>query len=178
MRRGLILGTIRFEDGARVAEVLVHQPESFPRGLIGPAEVLWQPLTQDKSPLNDARRIWIRIHSSIFEQVFSALKAVSGNILAEESLSKRGKALQIRDLRGELESFEIMGPKSGEVLRRVLRLCKSEKGVKSKVGQIIIVTFLPHGYTDRIQFFNALGDPAEVPSRAIVGLNVHDPRLQ
>lgn len=148
----------KFENGARVAEVLVYQPESFPRGLIGPAEILWQPLAQNKSPLNDARRIWIRAHPSIFDQVFSTLKAVSGNILAEKSLSKRVRALQIRDLRGELESFEIMGPKSGEVLRRVLRLCKSEKGVKSK-------------------FFDALGDPAEVPSGTIAGLNVHDPRL-
>ncbi|OXG28540.1 ribonuclease P/MRP protein subunit POP1 [Cryptococcus neoformans Bt120] len=148
----------KFENGSRVAEVLVYQPESFPRGLIGPAEILWQPLTQDKSPHNDARRIWIRVHPSIFDQVFSTLKAVSGNTLAEENLSKRVQALQLRDLRGELESFEIMGPKSGEVLRRVLRLCKSEKGVKSK-------------------FFDALGDPAEVPSRTIVGLNVHDPRL-
>lgn len=77
--------------------------------------------------------------------MFSTLKAVSGNILAEENLSKRVQALQLRDLRGELESFEIMGPKSGEVLRRVLRLCKSEKGVKSKVSQIIIVAFCATG---------------------------------
>lgn len=123
----------------------MYQPESFPRGLIGPAEILWQPLTQDKNPHNDARRIWIRVHPSIFDQVFSTLKAVSGNILAEENLSKRVQALQLRDLRGELESFEIMGPKSGEVLRRVLRLCKSEKGVKSKVSQIIIVAFCATG---------------------------------
>lgn len=135
----------RFENGSRVAEVLVYQPESFPRGLIGPAEILWQPLTQDKNPHNDALRIWIRVHPSIFDQVFSTLKAVSGNILAEENLSKRVQALQLRDLRGELESFEIMGPKSGEVLRRVLRLCKSEKGVKSKVSQIIIVAFCATG---------------------------------
>lgn len=135
----------RFENGARVAEVLVYQPESFPRGLIGPAEILWQPLAQDKSPHNDPRRIWIRVHPSIFDQVFSTLKAVSGNILAEENLSKRVQALQLRDLRGELESFEIMGPKSGEVLRRVLRLCKSEKGVKSKVSKIIIVAFCATG---------------------------------
>ncbi len=42
--------------------------------------------------------------------------------------------LRIEDLRGEINSFEIMGPKAGLVLQGVTSLCKSENGSKRKVG--------------------------------------------
>jgi ribonuclease P/MRP protein subunit POP1 len=91
------------------------------------------------------RSVWIRLHPSIFSEVWDALKlATRFQLDASEQPSGPSSAvsgpgpfgdLQIRDLRGELDGFEITGPLAGKALRRVLRLCRSESGVKSKVGQ-------------------------------------------
>jgi ribonuclease P/MRP protein subunit POP1 len=54
-------------------------------------------------------KIWIRIHPSIFEEAFAAIRSVG----------------VVRDLRGELDSFELVGPMSADVLSRVLRPVKT-----------------------------------------------------
>ncbi|WVQ79961.1 hypothetical protein IAT38_002062 [Cryptococcus sp. DSM 104549] len=146
----------KFESGARAARVMLYQPDAFPRGLLGPAEILWHP---SATPSPTTRRIWIRLHPAIFNPVWDALKVVSGRQASTAGSSKNSRdPLQIKDLRGELEGLEIMGPKSGEILRRVLRLCKSEKG-------------------DKAEFFNHLGDPANVSEGTVVGIRCYDPRL-
>ncbi|ODN98010.1 hypothetical protein I350_07651 [Cryptococcus amylolentus CBS 6273] len=148
-----------FESGARVAGISFYQYDAFPQGLIGPGEVIWQPITHAK---ND-RKVWIRLHPSIFNHVWTLFKTTSLHILSEAgSSSNASQGLQIRDLRDQLEALEIMGPKSGEVLRRVLRLCKSEESLKQRVSLLV---------------FNGLQDPSNIPDGTVIGLQAYDPRL-
>lgn len=79
----------------------------------------------------------------------------------------------MRDLRGELDSFELTGPQAGDILKRVLRVCRSEDEGKKQVR-------LPSGQRGKSdwQFLRDLENPAEVSEGMIVGLQVYDPRLQ
>ncbi|OCF60925.1 ribonuclease P/MRP protein subunit POP1 [Kwoniella mangroviensis CBS 10435] len=146
----------KYEDGSRVANILLYHFGSFPTNLIGPAEVIWQTPTPD---IDLRPRIWLRLHPSIFNETWDALKVATAQL--QQSGSSRIGDLQIRDLRGEINSIDLIGPKSGKVLRRVLRLCRDEKGVKSKFFESL----------------RDLDDPAQLTEGMIVGLNVHDPRL-
>lgn len=115
---------------------MLYSYDLYPHGLIGPVEILWQP----DEEMNGDRTLWIRIHPSIFQECWDALKSVlkrcstvppddagPSNQLALES------AIHMRDLRGEVDAFEIMGPLAGRVLRRVLRVCKDEEHCKHQV---------------------------------------------
>ncbi|WWD17028.1 hypothetical protein CI109_101465 [Kwoniella shandongensis] len=154
----------KFECGSRMASVMVYHYNAFPRGLIGPAEVLWQP--QEASDANLPKRLWLRLHPSIFNVVWDTLKLAAASQQTNGDVPSTSKAtasapIQIRDLRGDVESMEIMGPKAGKVLRRVLRLCKSESGQPRKFFELL----------------GRLNDPAEIPEGTVVGLKVYDPRL-
>ncbi|WRT66655.1 uncharacterized protein IL334_003614 [Kwoniella shivajii] len=147
----------RYEDGSRVANISLYQFDSFPVGLIGQAEVMWQPLSPEL-PQHE-RKLWIRLHPSIYNETWNALKVTTHQF--QQSGSSKSQNLQIRDLRGEINSLDILGPKSGKVLRRVLRLCRSEKGTKHKFFENL----------------RDIDDPAQLSEGMIVGLRVHDPRL-
>ncbi|GFZ46872.1 hypothetical protein JCM24511_04092 [Saitozyma sp. JCM 24511] len=161
---GAFAGT-KYESGGRVSRGWMYHPDRFPEGLIGEAEILWQP----SSGPDPGRRVWIRLHPSIFSEVWDVLKLAT-RLQVDTSEQSSGSSstgpvpfggLQIRDLRSELDGFEITGPLAGKALRRVLRLCRSESGVKSK-------------------FFDALGSAqssSEMPKGLVAGLKVYDPRL-
>jgi ribonuclease P/MRP protein subunit POP1 len=108
----------RYENGSRFAEVLLYHPDSFPLELIGPVEILWCP---------DGGKVWVRLHPSIFEETFDALK------LATSTLSA-GQMVHVRDLREDLGSFDFVGPLSGRLIRRVLRVCRNESSLKKRVS--------------------------------------------
>lgn len=169
----------RYESGALYAETTLHATDQYPLGLIGPAEILWQPATSqqpatgNETTIGNDRRSWIRLHPSIFQDVWRALQvAAQPSTEAENGVNEAGPSqslrnqlaapLQIRDLRGEIDAFEIMGPLAGPVLSTILRLCRGSD-IEEK------------------RFFEALQqmqNSAELPSRSIIGLRVHDPRLQ
>lgn len=110
----------------------MYYPDSYPFGLIGPAEVI------------RGEKIWIRIHPSIFDEAFAAVRAAVGIV---------------RDLRGELDSFELVGPMSGDILSRVLRPVKGEvSSVRTKLISLstlakisrmgfILLRFMIHDYS-------------------------------
>jgi ribonuclease P/MRP protein subunit POP1 len=130
----------------------MYQPESFPHGLIGPVQVLWKP-----SEMAHRRKVWIRVHPSIFDDVLSAIQT-AGNRAAGSS--KDQASLEIRNIRDELECFELMGPLAGKVIQRVLRVSDGESQKKKD------------------EFASLLGgEPAEHPSDSVVGVTVYDPRL-
>ena len=113
---------------------------TFPRGLIGPADLLWRPI--DPSESHEPRQMWLRIHPSIFEETWQAIKtAISQLVLDRRSQPGPSSmcdevAIQMRDLRSEVEAFEIMGPRAGLVLRRVLRVCRGESAAKLEVSLV------------------------------------------
>ncbi len=118
-----------------MAKTSLYHYDQFPNGLIGSVEIIWQ----SEGSIND-RKLWFRLHPSIFQEAWDALKAVIKRLLLfatnEAGRSAQldyGDALHMRDLRGEVNAFEIMGPLAGNVVRRVLRICKDEVDAKQRV---------------------------------------------
>lgn len=125
----------RYESGARVAEVTLYHDQTFPYGLIGPVEIIWRP---EEDHL-DERTIWIRVHPAIHAETVSILEALIGSSagqsdIASTSTSVQRPAIKMTDIRDQIDSFEIMGPKSARILRRILRLSKTEGKDKANVS--------------------------------------------
>jgi ribonuclease P/MRP protein subunit POP1 len=105
----------------------------MPHNLFGPVQILWKPQSEEEGD----KTIWLRIHPSIFADVFAN---IASTLLLPEfqqhasSSSVPNPVLQLRDLRTEINSFEITGPRAGRVLKRILRLCKTEGKDKRDVG--------------------------------------------
>jgi ribonuclease P/MRP protein subunit POP1 len=85
-----------------------------------------QPAT--KSADSDAvqRTVWIRSHPAISENVFAAIQASASSVLdAVRKAAPQGTqideiGIELEDLSGQLNAFEIMGPKSNQVLKGAL----------------------------------------------------------
>lgn len=116
---------------------MLYHYDRYPQSLIGPMEIVWQPLDQTSVE----KMIWIRLHPSIFQEAWSAIRSALLTSSNEGdppiSWDDGESSVRMRDLRGDVDTFEIMGPLAGNVLRRVLRLCKDEISEKSKVGYTI-----------------------------------------
>ena len=150
----------KFESGARTAKVDMYHTDAYPLHFVGPAEILWRP--EDSTDADADRRVWIRLHPSIFPEVWDGLKIAASPRAASSSSEKDAEPLRIRDLRGEIDSFELTGPLSGRVLKRVLRICHSEEDEKKAS-------------------FEALGhmqSTGVLPEGMVAALKVYDPRLQ
>jgi ribonuclease P/MRP protein subunit POP1 len=120
----------------------MYHDQTFPYGLIGPAEIIWRP---EEDHLSE-RTIWIRTHPSVHAEIVEILESlVSSSGRSNEastSTSSHVSAVKISDLRNQIDSFEIMGPKSARILRRILRLSKTEGKDKAKVSyQHLILYF-------------------------------------
>lgn len=129
----------RFEEGSHSAHVNLYAPGQFPRCLIGPAELLWLPSQSARAT------VWVRVHPSIFQETWAALAC---------------PLVQRRDLRTELESFDIMGPLSGSTILRSLPFSSSE----SEENRQAIISALT-------------GDAAAVPNGLTLSFTAVDPRL-
>jgi len=70
------------------------------------------------------RLVWLRSHPSVFDEVFSSLRIAASLVLdtAKRSMGEEEKDIdvEIADLRGQTNVFEIMGPKSSQVLKGAL----------------------------------------------------------
>lgn len=134
-------------------------------------------------PSTVSRVIWIRCHPAIFEDVFESLRTSASYVL-EQSKKKDPQVhaeIEIADLRGCINAFEIMGPKSSQVIKGALSLVGNDdrKDVK-KVGrfQLNIPTCLTSADP---QFWNSLSDlqtSGSIPRGMVIGLKVLDPRLK
>lgn len=116
----------RYETGSRMAETTLYRPDTFPLGLIGPVEILWDPSTET------AARVWIRLHPSIVEETFDALKDATSKYAGSSTASP----LLIRDLSEDLGTFQIVGPRAGRLIRRIFKVCRDESAQKKRVSHI------------------------------------------
>lgn len=88
---------------------------------------------------NGPRVIWVRCHPAIFEDAFKSLQASASHAL-DQSKKKDPQVhaeIEIADLRGCINAFEIMGPKSSQVIKGALSPVEhhDRKDVK-KVGTV------------------------------------------
>ncbi|KAF9651561.1 POP1-domain-containing protein [Thelephora ganbajun] len=157
-------GSVRYLTGSRACEALLYMPNSYPYDLIGPITILWRPaVSLGSDNLPSSRIVWVVCHPSIFESAFRSL-AISSSFAVEalKPDDKRRHRVEVVDLRGKFNIFELMGPKSSQVI----------KGALTPV--------LDHESEEFDRFWNGLQRlqcPGGLPSGMVVGLEVHDPRL-
>lgn len=128
-----------FEDGARMADTTLYEFQQWPLGFLTPAQVLWRPLPpptlEYTSSTNPVQQVWIRFHPSAQVSVLAALRKSISTVLEREHLdlsektaAQKGETrVELRDVREEVCVFEVVGPRSGKVLRGALgELVKDE----------------------------------------------------
>ncbi len=90
------------------------------------------------------RQLWLRFHPAMFDELYTSIeKSIKSHLTAQDSDATSGKSktdqsMTLQDLRGDLNSFELMGPRAGRVLRSVLKLCKSESKAKQAVSRAFL----------------------------------------
>lgn len=75
------------------------------------------------------RTIWLRFHPSIQLEVFDTLEEAASRTLAKYKTNSNGPqevTLELADLRRHVNAFEIMGPKSSQVIKGALSPIASE----------------------------------------------------
>ena len=96
---------------------------SYPYDLVGPVTIIWRPampLDKDDSG-SSPRTVWFICHPSISEGAFRTLVVSSSfAVEASESDNKRKHRIEVVDLRGKFNIFELMGPKSSQVIKGAL----------------------------------------------------------
>ncbi|KAL1736710.1 ribonucleases P/MRP protein subunit POP1-domain-containing protein [Schizophyllum commune] len=177
----------RFADGSRAFNTYIYEFQTYPLALVSPASIIWQPRNsipqkpatkrQGKgkgkapatftttSPAAEKRTLWLRCHADAFKWVFQILQR--SVTFALDTYNKAhpdepSQDVEIADLRGEVNIFEIMGPQANQVLRGALRA-------------------VPRGEGEFDQFWASLKDlqtSGAVPRNMIVGFTVDDPRLR
>ncbi|KAJ6584902.1 ribonucleases P/MRP protein subunit POP1-domain-containing protein [Mycena capillaripes] len=124
-----------------------------------------EPLDPDAVP----RVVWIRSHPATSEKVFAALQTSASSVLdaarkaAPQGTQIEGLGIELEDLSGQINAFEIMGPKSNQVL----------KGALSPVSQ--------ESREDFNKFWASMTDlqtSGSIPRGMIIGFKVLDPRLK
>jgi ribonuclease P/MRP protein subunit POP1 len=84
--------------------------------------------------VDEPRCLWLRIHPAIFECVTSELKRAISRVLDRPRPSTEEFEVEIADLRGQINSFEIMGPMSNQVLRGALSpVSKDDRNIFKQV---------------------------------------------
>lgn len=74
---------------------------------------------------SEVRTVWIRVHPAVFDEVFSGLQASASLVLKNirqppGTTAMPNTEIEIADLRDHVNVFEIMGPKSSQVLKGAL----------------------------------------------------------
>ncbi|KAG2357597.1 POP1-domain-containing protein [Suillus spraguei] len=186
-------GMKRCMSGARVLETDLYKSRSYPFELIAPVTIMWQPLPvgntsapanasmaegsskrrrkgKDNAPANTAQQsptrvIWVRSHPAVFDDIFAALQGSASLVLeAEKQRHKDVYAeVEIADLRGSVNAFEIMGPKASQVIKGALSSVVDDDRQEFK-------KFWP-SLTD-------LQTTASLPRGIVIGMKVLDPRLK
>lgn len=67
------------------------------------------------------RVVWVRCHPSIYDSVFAALQSSASSALdVVQKSSATEIEVELADLRGQVNAFEIMGPKCSQILKGAL----------------------------------------------------------
>lgn len=143
--------------GSRAFNTHLHKCDSYPFGCLGPATIIWRPsntqnqsllrpgsLQKNNEPSTDCvattpdnkttRYLWLRVHPAIFEDVTVELKKAVSRALDRPRPPPEEFEVEIADLRGQVNAFEIMGPKSNQVLRGALDpISKDDRNVFKQV---------------------------------------------
>lgn len=178
------LGSVRYLTGSRACEALLYMPGSYPYDLAGPVTVLWRPTaSQDSDNLaHSPRTVWIVCHPSIFESAFQSL-SISSSFAVEASKSddRKKHKVEVVDLRGKFNVFELMGPKSSQVVKGALVPVLDDRCEELNQVSPVLSPQRSEMSSNVLEFWSGLQRlqcPGGLPSGMVIGLKVHDPRLR
>ncbi|KAF9016886.1 POP1-domain-containing protein [Hymenopellis radicata] len=122
----------------------------------------------EEAPIPDKtlRSLWIRAHPAVHDQVFDALHESASSVLdsfKNSSASEEPVEVEIADMRGKVNIFEIMGPKSSQVIKGALQPVSADDRA---------------GFKEFWPSLANLQSTASVPRGMVVGFTVTDPRLK
>lgn len=118
----------RYIFGTREMHSYIYRSNSYPTEIISPISLIWHPA----DGVRDNRSIWLRCHPSAFKAVYESLN--------EAKITLSGDDLTISDLRGQVNTFEMYGPQSSQVLAGAFRLAKAN----GKAQRIVGKSYLSH----------------------------------
>jgi ribonuclease P/MRP protein subunit POP1 len=143
-----VFHSIRYTNGSRVCETELFNDAAYPLDFIAPVQVLWQTQVafsknqskdsevaiKDDSPvIGQIRVAWLRVHPAAYEKASNALTAATMAILESEKQSGLPSVeIEIADLRGQFNSFNLTGPKSSQVVWGALSPVKQHTVDKKK----------------------------------------------
>ena len=135
--------------GARTAETYLYGYNKYPYNLIGPATVLWhadpslvasaQPSAisrgkqgkgkgkqkaaaeEQNDPKHRTRVVWVRVHPTVTELAHEAIRLSASFALGAAKQAGRKAEVEIADLREQFNIFDIVGPKSSQVIKGALK---------------------------------------------------------
>lgn len=153
----------RWRDGQRKWSGVLSKENRDARRQIGPATVLWNPEAIVSGSSEDAatpagnsqRQVYIRVHPSCFLETFDLLVKLT---------KRETPRLYVEDLRFEIGSIELTGPGATEALLGTIR----PRPMKDHIRDIDVAMFESLATTTTA---------TAIPSDAVLGLSVHDPRL-
>jgi hypothetical protein len=127
---------LMYRNGGREGSLLLHQPDCYPRSLIGPVTFHWQPteaLPESLAASAGHRRLWIWVHAAIHDQLLTLLTEQM-NVNTSGPSSSYSTSVTVASLRDAVLRFELNGPKCHAVLAMALRPLTSDTTPESKDG--------------------------------------------
>ena len=135
-----------------------YKPKSYPFDLIGPIEILWQArenLTTVSSTQADStkgkgrqvdnsepRTLWVRCHPSVYDDVLAAIHIVVKSPLYKVPDGTKAE-IEVTDLRDRFVIFELIGPKSSQVIHGALDPAKTDERREFKdVSDLLLQKFV------------------------------------
>ncbi|OBZ71160.1 Ribonucleases P/MRP protein subunit pop1 [Grifola frondosa] len=131
----------------------------------GQAAVEGATTTYQPKPAENTRTVWVRTHPAVFDKVHEALRySASFALEAAKNAGPSNRVAEVEfvDLREKMNIFEIMGPKSSQIIKGALKPVLEDKRADFKKFW---------------QSLSRLQSTGSVPRGMVIGLTVYDPRL-
>jgi len=163
--------TAKWLKGTRSWQGWLYVRDGWPRQSISPGLIIWCPLSREETATVERssngksnntklkRQAFIRVHPSAFLQLWQELLRLS-------KVQKPG--VVVSDLRFEIGSIELVGPASAEALTGALSLYHANRQEGDE----------PSGIENVWDVLRNVTSPSNLPSDAVLTLDIADPRLR
>jgi ribonuclease P/MRP protein subunit POP1 len=128
-------------------------------------------LSQDASTGSENRTLWIRTHPAALKSAIASLKSAHQQFSANDQLD-------IADLSGDVNAFELVGPRTSQVIHGAFHPVNGGREAAQVCHWITVYDAI---WLTVDQFWRALGNarsPGNFSPGMVIGLTIHDPRLQ
>ncbi|CAA7388453.1 unnamed protein product [Spirodela intermedia] len=152
--------------------------------LISPVTYMWRPVIRhsdasvDTNPVHNGacsnelsipyRQLWIWVHAAAFNEAFDVLAAAS-----QKQRNTDGVSVNCLSLKGKLGKLELIGSEATQILQKILHSASDEQEGSVSLQS---VGSIEHCSISTTKISMLSGGAEDVPSCAIISLNVVDPR--